>query len=87
MGTKYSTNNNDKVENKGQFSAQTTNITMSDSVEVHNDIVIILLLIITLLMIAQFIMKMCRRYQSRLHKRFQSQYRLNTLLTQAPTTT
>lgn len=65
MGNSKSTEKN-QIDNKGAQQITSNNITIEESVQIHNDIIIILLFIITTLLVLQFIVKIYKYQQKRI---------------------
>lgn len=80
MGGWFSKDSADNTVNKGQSTTTSNNITIQESVEIHNDIIILLLVIITIILVAQFALKICAMSRNEMKKRYRSQFQLNTLL-------
>lgn len=81
MGGMFSRNTADKVANKGQLQQLNNTITVNESVEIHNDVIIVLLLIITVIVVIKFVRETCANRKSKNIRRYQSRNMLNTLLT------
>lgn len=80
MGSWFSKPQTSNTDNKGVVQSSTNNITIQESVEIHNDIIILLLFIITCIMIFQVTLKTCALYKNKMKKQYRSQFHLNNLV-------
>lgn len=79
MGSWFSRGSSDVTTNKGVQQSTSTNITVQESIEVHNDLVVILLIIITIILVIHLVIKICARQKQRMLRKHQSRQILNSL--------
>lgn len=80
MGSWFSSSEASESTNTGVQQSSTNVINIEESVEVHNNIIIILLSIITAVIIMQFLVKAITMYRKNLKKQYHNQFHLNHLL-------
>ena len=73
--------NTDKIDNKGQLQTTNNTIVVKESVEIHNDIIIVLLFIITIILVIRFVREVCAIQKRRAMERSRHRNMITALMT------